>query len=71
MLYTPNYAAPELHLAAELDVTDRGTIYPYTGASDAWSCGIVIAEMLSEDADRCVVVSAEDPCLSARWCAII
>ena len=57
---TPNYAASELLRTVALDVTGLGTIYPYTYASDAWSIGIVLAELLSEDASTCTVVAAEN-----------
>jgi hypothetical protein len=61
LVCTPNYAAPELLRTVALDVTGLGTIYPYTYASDAWSIGIVLAELLSEDASRCAVAAAENP----------
>ena len=68
MVTTFNYAAPEmLRFVNSLALTGHGIANapcPYTHASDVWSVGVILSELLSEDACYCVVTSTDDPKMS-------
>ena len=73
MLTTYPYAAPEILRSADLlEVADHGTMpMPYSHKSDVWSAGVVMAELLSEDAGQMAVTAPDDPQLSVTQATLI
>ena len=61
MMTTYAYAAPELLRAVNTQGIDHSTTIPYTFASDMWSIGVILTELLSADASRNMVTSSDDP----------
>ena len=61
MMTTYAYAAPELLHAVIAQVTDHSTTIPYTFASDIWSIGVILTELLSANASHNMVTAADDP----------
>ena len=76
MLTTYPYAAPEILRSVDLlAVADHGTkpmsSMPYSHKTDVWSAGVLMAELLSEDAAQLAVTAADDPKLSVSEATLI
>ena len=64
MLTTYPYAAPELLRSVDLaKITDHG-IMPYSHKTDVWSAGVILSELMSEDAAQCAITAPDDPKMS-------
>ena len=59
---TYNYAAPELlRFVNSTGFTDHGNPPPYTYASDIWSVGVILCQLMSDDASHNAVIGTDDP----------